>query len=395
VSPEVPTALSVRLLATLEEVVGRNGLVREPGRLLAYESDALPRFRERPAAVVLPEDTAQTLRVVRILADAGVPITPRGAGTGLSGGAVAAPGGVLIGTSRMNRILELDPRRRLARVQAGVINTDLSRAAAAHGLHYAPDPSSQTACTLGGNVGENAGGPHCLKYGVTTRYVTGLTVVGGPGRVLEFGGADRAEGLDLTGLFVGSEGRFGIATELELRLVPRPRGVRTLLAVFPDTETAGRAVSAIIARGLLPAALEMMDRGTIEAVEASIFAAGYPLDAGAVLVVEFDGTEAGLDADAALAEAVCLEEGATLVRRARDEAERAALWQGRKKAPSGGSRRTSWFRTPRCPAPPCLGCCEPSTPSERGTSSAWPTSSTPATATCTRRSSSTGVIRRW
>jgi glycolate oxidase subunit GlcD len=325
-------SLPARMLAALEEVVGPAGLVREPGRLLAYESDALPRFRQQPAAVVLPEDTAQTARAVRILVEAGVPLTPRGAGTGLAGGAVSAPGGVLLGTSRMSRILSLEPDRRLARVQAGVVNSDLSRAAARFGLHYAPDPSSQTACTLGGNVGENAGGPHCLKYGVTTRYVTGLTVVGGRGEVFELGGADRAEGLDLTGLFVGSEGCFGLATELELRLLPRPRGVRTLLAVFPDTETAGRAVSAIIARGLLPAALEMMDRGTIEAVEASVFAAGYPRDAGAVLVVEFDGTDAGLDADAEAAEALCRESGATLVRRARDEAERVALWQGRKKA---------------------------------------------------------------
>lgn len=324
--------LAPKVLTALEGVVGPAGLVREPGRLLAYESDALPRFRQTPGAVVLPRDTAEAAGVVRILGEAGVPLTPRGAGTGLAGGAVAAPGGVLLGTSRMNRILSLDPRRRIARVQAGVVNSHLSRAASEFGLHYAPDPSSQAACTLGGNVGENAGGPHCLKYGVTTRYVTGLTVVGSGGRVLELGGADRAEGLDLTGVFVGSEGCFGLATELELRLMPRPRGVRTLLAVFPDTETAGAAVSAIIARGLLPAALEMMDRGTIEAVEASVFAAGYPRDAGAVLVVEFDGTEAGLDADADSAEAICLESGATLVRRARDEGERAALWQGRKKA---------------------------------------------------------------
>ncbi len=332
--------LAPEVLNALERVVGSAGLVREPGRLLAYESDALPRFRQIPAAVVLPQNTAEAARVVGILVEAGVPLTPRGAGTGLAGGAVAAPGGVVLGTSRMTRILSLDPRRRIARVQAGVVNSDLSRSAGEFGLHYAPDPSSQAACTLGGNVGENAGGPHCLKYGVTTRYVTGLTVVGGRGQILELGGADRAEGFDLTGVFVGSEGCFGLATELELRLMPRPRGVRTLLAVFPDTETAGAAVSAIIAGGLLPAALEMMDRGTIEAVEASVFAAGYPRDAGAVLVVEFDGTEAGLDADAQVAEEICLESGATLVRRARDEVERAALWQGRKKAYGAFGRLT-------------------------------------------------------
>ena len=338
--PEDGDGLPPGVLAALERLLGPRGLVREPGRLLAYESDALPRFRQRPAAVLLPEDTAQAAQAVRILVDAGVPLTPRGAGTGLAGGAVPAPGGVVLGTARMNRILDLDPRRRIARVQAGVINADLSRAAGEHGLHYAPDPSSQTACTLGGNVGENAGGPHCLKYGVTTRYVTGLTVVGGRGEVLELGGADRVEGFDLTGLFVGSEGCFGLATELELRLLPRPRATRTLLAAFPDTETAGRAVSAIIARGLLPAALEMMDRGTIEAVEASVFAAGYPRDAGAVLVVEFDGTEAGLDPDADSAEAICRDSGASVVRRARDEEERAALWRGRKKAYGAFGRLT-------------------------------------------------------
>jgi len=232
----------------------------------------------------------------------------------------------------MDRILELDPERRLARVQAGVVNADLSAAARPLGLHYAPDPSSQTACTLGGNVGENAGGPHCLKYGVTTRYVTGLTVVTGAGEVVELGGAGRGEGRDLVGLFVGSEGRMGLATELELRLVPRPRGVRTFLAAFPDTESAGTAVSRIIAQGLLPAAMEIMDSGTIRAVEASIFAAGYPTDAGAVLVVEFDGTEEGLDAESREASALCREAGALEVREARDEAERQRLWQGRKKA---------------------------------------------------------------
>ena len=324
--------LPVAVAARLVEALGREAVILEPGRLLTYESDALPRFRRLPLAVLLPRDTAETAAAVRILIEAGVPVTPRGAGTGLSGGAVAAEGGVVVGTSRMTRILSLDPLRRVARVQAGVVNADLGRAAAEHGLHYAPDPSSQSACTLGGNVGENAGGPHCLKYGVTTRYVSGLTVVGGRGEILELGGADRVEDLDLTGLFVGSEGRFGLATEIEVRLMPRPRAVRTLLAVFDGMEAAGSAVSMIIARGLLPAALEMMDRGSIEAVEASVFAAGYPTDAGAVLVVEFDGTEAGLDAEAELAEALCLDAGASLVRRARSESEREALWRGRKKA---------------------------------------------------------------
>lgn len=320
------------LIRELRAVVGHDGVITEPGRLLSYETDALTRFRQLPAAVVLPRTTGEAAGAVGLLVDAGVPLTPRGAGTGLSGGGVASPGGILLGTARMDRILSLDPRRRLARVQAGVVNTDLSAAAAPHGLYYAPDPSSQAACTLGGNVGENAGGPHCLKYGVTTRYVTGLTVVTGAGEVVELGGADRCRGLNLVGLFVGSEGLLGLATEIEVRLLPRPRGVRTLLAVFPDTEVAGRAVSAIIAAGLLPAAMEIMDRGTIRAVEASVFAAGYPRDAGAVLVVEFDGTPAGLTADAKRAGEICRQAGAAEVRTARDEGERQALWQGRKKA---------------------------------------------------------------
>jgi D-lactate dehydrogenase (cytochrome) len=217
-------------------------------------------------------------------------------------------------------------------VQAGVVNADLAAAAARHGLTYAPDPSSQTACTLGGNVAENSGGPHCLKYGVTTRYVTGLTVVGAGGEVLELRGATEAAGPDLVGLFVGSEGCFGLATEIELALVPEPEAVRTLLAAFPRPEEAGVAVSAIIAGGLLPAALEIVDGSTIRAVEASIFAAGYPIDAGAALVVEFDGAEVGLDDDLARAEALCRAAGSTEIRRARTAAERAALWKGRKKA---------------------------------------------------------------
>lgn len=333
--------LPASLVRELVSCLGQGGVLTEPGRLLAYESDALPRFSQLPEAVLLPRDTAEAAWAVGRLVEAGVPLTPRGAGTGLSGGGVAAPGGVLVGTSRMSRILSLDPDRRLARVQAGVVNADLSAAAAPFGLHYAPDPSSQAACTLGGNVGENAGGPHCLKYGVTTRYVTGLTVVTGRGDVFELGGAGRCEGLDLTGIFVGSEGRMGLATELELRLIPRPRAVRTFLAVFSSTEAAGTAVSAIIADGLLPAAMEIMDRGTIRAVEASVYAAGYPTDAGAVLVVEFDGTEEGLDEEAERAQALCLTAGATELRRSRNAAEREALWQGRKKAYGAFGRLTA------------------------------------------------------
>ncbi|MDT8342388.1 MAG: FAD-linked oxidase C-terminal domain-containing protein, partial [Longimicrobiales bacterium] len=320
------------LARDLRRRLGEGGVITAPGTLLAWESDALPRFRRSPRAVLLPRNTEEAAWAVTRLVQAGIPLTPRGAGTGLSGGGVASPGGVLLATARMDRILELDRERRLARVQAGVLNARLNAAAAPAGLRYPPDPSSQAACTLGGNVAENAGGPHCLKYGVTARYVTGVTVVTGGGEVVRLGGAGRCPELDLAGLFVGSEGCLGLATELELRLLPLARGVRTFLAVFPSTEAAGSAVSAIIAAGLLPAAMEIMDRETIRAVEASAYAAGYPADAGAVLVVEFDGTPEGLEADAERAGTLCREAGATQLRHARDGVEREALWQGRKKA---------------------------------------------------------------
>jgi glycolate oxidase subunit GlcD len=242
-------------------------------------------------------------------------------------------GGVVVGTSRMNRILEVDPENRRALVQCGVLNTDLSAAAAPFGLHYAPDPSSQTACTIGGNVAENSGGPHCLKYGVTSRYITGLRVVLPDGETVWLGGQGReAPSFDLVGLFVGSEGCFGLATEVEVALVPVPEATRTLLAIFETLEDAARAVTAIISAGLLPAALEIVDRNTIKAVEASIFAAGYPTDAGAALVVEFDGIDAGLEVEAEETVEFCKAAGAREVRRAQSGEERIALWKGRKKA---------------------------------------------------------------
>jgi len=325
----IPEAVAGELRA----VVGADAVLTDPDRLLGYESDGLVAYRHAPDAVVLPRTTEEASEVLRVLHGAGLPVVPRGAGTGLSGGAVALGGGVVVGTARMDRILSLEPAERLARVQAGVVNVDLSVAARPHGLHYAPDPSSQSACTLGGNVAENSGGPHCLKYGVTTRYVTGLTLVLADGSVARLGGATgEAGGYDLVGAVVGSEGCFGLVTEIELRLVPIPGETRTLLAIFDRIEDAGRAVTRIIGSGLLPAALEIIDGETIRAVEASVFAAGYPVDAGAALVVEFDGAGPGLDGEAARAEACCLEEGADAVRRARSEEERAALWKGRKKA---------------------------------------------------------------
>ena len=328
-----PAALKPKLVQRLRSVVGEAAVIVDPDRLLVYESDGLTQYRYAPAAVVLPGSTYEVSEVLQILHQEERRFVARGAGTGLSGGALPVDGAVIVGTARMNQILELDPTNRRARVQPGVINAHLTQATLPHGLIYAPDPSSQSACTLGGNVAENSGGPHCLKYGVTTRYVTGLTVVLPNGEIVEFGGIHLDdETLDLVGLFVGSEGCFGIATEIEVGLIPKPEGVRTLLGIFSSIEDAGRAVSDIMARGMLPAALEIVDAATIRAVEASVFAAGYPVDAGAALVVEFDGIDAGLDQEVQQAVACCEAAGAREVRTAADEEERSALWAGRKKA---------------------------------------------------------------
>ena len=332
-SVHAPPQLGAPLARRLRSIVGDEGVIVDPDRLLVYESDGLTQYRYPPSGVVLPRNTEEVSAVLRILEAEGRDFVARGSGTGLSGGALPVGGSVIVGTARMNRILELDAPNRRARVQPGLINAHLTQATLPHGLIYAPDPSSQSACSMGGNIAENSGGPHCLKYGVTTRYVTGLTVVLASGEIVTLGGAERDhEWPDLVGLFVGSEGCFGIATEIEVALIPRPEGVRTLLGIFESIEDAGRAVSDIMASGLWPAALEIVDAETIRAVEASIFAAGYPEDAGAALVVEFDGVDAGLDEDLRKAGACCEASGAREVRMATSENERAALWAGRKKA---------------------------------------------------------------
>ena len=322
------------LTRPLAEIVGPEFVISDPGRLLAYESDGLTAYRSTPRAVVLPSTAREVSEVVAFLHAEGVPVVPRGAGTGLSGGALAGGDAVVLGTARMNRIIDFDPSNRRARVQPGVVNARLTELAAPHGLQYAPDPSSQSACTIGGNVAENSGGPHCLKHGVTSRYVLGLEVVLVGGRLCRLGGpeGDPLASLDLVGLFVGSEGCFGVVTEIELGLVPAPEEIRTLLGVFESVEDAGMAVTRIMASGLLPAALEIVDAETIRAVEASVYAAGYPADAGAALVIEFDGSRSGLGADALAAAECCRESGAREVRTAESDRERAALWKGRKKA---------------------------------------------------------------
>lgn len=330
---EALPAIEPDLAVHLRSIVGGSAVIVDPDRLLVYESDGLTHYSYPPAAVVLPRSTEEVSQVLRVLHQAGRHFVPRGSGTGLSGGALPVDGAVIVGTAGMNRILEVDPENRRARVQPGVVNAHLTQATLPHGLIYAPDPSSQSACSLGGNVAENSGGPHCLKYGVTNRYVTGLTIVLPNGEIVEIGGMEHGdESPDLVGLFVGSEGCFGIATEIEVSLIPRPEGVRTLLGIFRTIEEAARAVSDIMAKGMLPAALEIVDAETIRAVEDSIFAAGYPVDAGAALVVEFDGVEDGLQDEIDEAALCCEQAGAREVRRATDEKERAALWRGRKKA---------------------------------------------------------------
>ncbi len=324
----IPAGLADRLAA----IVGESHVRVRRSQLVVYESDGLPGLRRAPRLAVFPGTRDELVAVVRLLADEHVPFVPRGAGTGLSGGALADDI-VLLCLNRLTHILSIDPENRLAVVEPGVVNARLTLAAAEHGLHYAPDPSSQTVCTIGGNVAENAGGPHCLKYGVTLNHVAAVTALLPDGSVVPLGNADgETEGYDLLGAFVGSEGCFGVALDVTVRLAPDPQAVRTLLAPFPTVHAAATAVSAIIAAGILPAAMELMDQPTIQAVEASVYAAGYPTDVGAILLVEVDGLEAGLDDDAHRVAAICREAGSGEVRVAADAAERARLWQGRKKA---------------------------------------------------------------
>ena len=325
-------AIDSTLASRLAAIVGERRVLYRPSELVVYAADGLPSYYKQPGLAVFPGTRDEVIAVVRTLAEARVPFVPRGAGTGLSGGALA-DGVVLVGLNRLTSIISIDPENALAVVEPGVVNVALTRAASVHGLHYAPDPSSQAACTIGGNVAENAGGPHCLKYGVTTNHVVALTVVLPDGEVVTLGNASgEHEGYDLVGAFVGSEGCFGIALDVTVRLLRTPQAVRTILADFMSIDAAARAVSAIVATGILPAAMEMMDAATIQAVEASIYAAGYPADAQAVLLIELDGPLAGLDEEAATVERLCGECGARSVRIAQGDAERARLWQGRKKA---------------------------------------------------------------
>ena len=317
----------------LSAITGARWVRCRPAELRTFESDGLPTRTSTPRLVVLPATRAECVAVIRVLAAEGTPWVARGAGTGLSGGALAEDDSVLVVLTRLNRIVSVDPVRRRAVVEPGVVNARLSEAVLPFGLHYAPDPSSQSACTLGGNVAENAGGPHCLKYGVTTNHVVELEVLLPDGSITRLGSPQgEAWGPDLVGLFVGSEGMFGIALTITLRLTPLPAAIRTLLADFGTVRAASEAVSAIIAAGIVPAALEMMDQACIVAVESSIYAAGYPVDAGAVLLVELDGGPAAVKSESVAVEALLMASGARSIRAASTPEDRARLWQGRKKA---------------------------------------------------------------
>jgi glycolate oxidase len=324
--------LSARVLGRLREIVGGDGLIARQNELRVYECDGYTLEKSAPDVVVLPRSTAEVSAVLRALNEEQIAFVPRGAGTGLSGGCLPLRAPVMVCTSRMNRIVEIDLANRRATVEAGVVNLAVSNAVRSAGLLYAPDPSSQPACTIGGNVAENSGGPHTLKYGVTTNHVFGLELILPTGEAVQLGGAcEDVPGYDLVGLTVGSEGTFGVVTQATLRLSRQPQAWKTLLAVFESVDDATQTVSGIIAAGIVPAAIEMMDRLIVEAVEAA-FHFGFPTDAGAVLIIEIDGLAAGLERQATEVIQICRSNRARDVRVARDEQERAALWKSRKRA---------------------------------------------------------------
>jgi glycolate oxidase len=324
-------SVPAEFLRSLEAALPADGLLIDPADLRTYECDGLTGRRVIPAAVCLPEATEQVQAVVRACAAHRVPFVARGAGTGLSGGALPVAEGIVISLARMNRVLEVDLDSQRITVQPGVTNLQVTGAVADDGFYYAPDPSSQQVCTIGGNVAENSGGAHCLKYGFTVNHVTGAAVVLPDGELVRLGGKSLdSPGPDLLGVFVGSEGTLGIATEVTLRLLRRPEVVVTQLAAFDSTDHAGAAVSDIVAARILPAAVEMMDRLTIEAAEAAVHA-DYPA-AGAILIVELDGVAAQVEEDLAALDRICRENGAWEIRTAKDANERALLWKGRKSA---------------------------------------------------------------
>jgi glycolate oxidase len=320
------------LIDKLRAVVGPENLLTSRSDLMVYECDGFTIEKNQPEVVVFPTSTEQIVRIVKVCAEQNVPFLARGAGTSLAGGCVPVGGGVMIALARMKRILEVDYRDRYAIVEPGVVNLWLSNHIRAQGFHFAPDPSSQGACTIGGNVATNSGGPHTLKYGVTVNHVIGVELVLPDGRVVVTGGpAEDSPGYDLTGVIVGSEGTFGIVSKTWVRITRNPESYRTLLGVFENVDDATNTISDIIGAGIVPGALEMLDRLILGAVEQA-FKFGFPLDAGAVLIMEVDGLNAGLDEEAAKIEAIARKNWAREVRRANTEAERLLLWKSRKQA---------------------------------------------------------------
>jgi glycolate oxidase len=326
-------ALPAGFVDELEDALGAGFVIAEPEQLATYDCDGLTGWRARPACVVLPGSTAEVQAVLRLCARESVPFVARGAGTGLSGGALPVADGVVVSLARMNRILEIDLESERVVVEPGVANLDVTRAVEADGYFYAPDPSSQQVCTIGGNLAENSGGAHCLKHGFTVNHVTGAKVVLADGELLVLGGKalDAIDGPDLLGVIVGSEGTLGVAVEITLRILRAPEVVVTQLAAFRTVDAAGDAVSRVVAAGILPSAMEIMDSVTLEAAEAA-YAPGYPEGAGAVLLVELDGVAAQVALDTEEVDGLCRAAGAFVIRTAQDPDERARLWLGRKGA---------------------------------------------------------------
>lgn len=330
-----PIVLSSALVAELRSIVGPSNVVHDRSELVVYECDAYTLEKSLPNVVVLPRTTDEVAAVMRVCHREGLPIIPRGAGTSLSGTVLAVTGGVMIALTRMTRILDLDIRNRRALVEAGCVNAWITNAAKPHGLYYAPDPSSQMACTIGGNIGTNSGGPHTLKYGVTTNHILGYELVLPDGNVVWLGtdphGGEDPGGLDLRGAGIGAEGMFGIVTRILVRLTRVPQAFKTLLGIFETVDEASQTVSDIIREGMVPGALEMMDQLITQAVEKA-YRFGFPTDAGAVLIVELDGPAAGLERQAARVMELCRANKAREIRVARDEAERMEVWKCRKRA---------------------------------------------------------------
>src|SRR5437773_695606 len=330
-----PVSIPPEVVGALVGIVGKENVISGEQELLVYECDAYTLEKHLPNVVVLPRTTEEVSRIAKLCARHDIPIIPRGAGTSLSGAVLAVTGGVMIGIGRMTRIIEIDYRNRRALVEAGCVNASITQAVKARGLLFAPDPSSQPACTIGGNVAMNSGGPHTLKYGVTTNHVLGFEMVLPDGEVVWLGtkpeGGEDVDGYDLRGAVLGSEGMFGIVTEVLVRLVRAPQAYKTMLGVFESVDDASRTVSDIIASGIVPGALEMMDQLITQAVEAA-YHFGFPLDAGAVLIVELDGLAAGLARQADRVIEICKKNRAREVRLARTDDERALLWKSRKRA---------------------------------------------------------------